>query len=80
MANADCTDTIQTTTYETSKIDDATLRLAAAMDVVKAMSIYLDNDGDINRPSGTVIDGALFAARMLMEDAYNALGEPLKAH
>jgi hypothetical protein len=80
MANADCTDAIQTTTYETSKIDDATLRLAAAMDVVKAIGIYQDNDGDIERPSDQIIGGALFAARMLMEDAYNALGEPLKAH
>lgn len=80
MATADCTDTVQTTTYETAKIDAATLRLSAAINVIQAIGIYQDNDGDIQRPSDQIIGGALFAARLLMEDAYNAFGEPIKSH
>jgi len=73
MAKADCT-----TTYETTKIDDATLRLSAALSVVEAVGIFQENDGDIERPSNAVISGALFAARMLMEDAHNTFSEPIR--
>lgn len=64
---------MSTTTYETAKIDNATMRLSAAMNVVSALGSYFGNSGEIQRPSNEVISGALFAAEVLMEDAHTAL-------